>query len=548
MTKTVIEHVLSRLYDLGISDIFGVPGDYAFPIEDAICVDKRLRWIGNCNELNASYAADGYARIHGMAALSTTFGVGELSAISGIAGAFAESLPIFHLVGMPASTVQTEGGIVHHTLGDGHFTTFYEATAPFVCARAIMTPENCVAETERLIAAALHYRKPVYMVFPSDYATMPVVEQALPVRAVVQSDPAILTEVVDILADRLNNSQQVCALPGIYLARHGVRQEALNLIEAANLPFATMMMDKSVLDESHSNYIGMYNGNLMDANVRDFVESSDCVLRIGAIMSDFNTGAFTARLDSRKCISIMPESVQIGGAVYNNVLIKDVLTALAQKVSKKASPAQAPKVAGLPVVTASGKITAEYLYSRWQQMLKPNDIVVAETGTSSMGLGFALMPQGATFHNQTLWGAIGWATPAALGTAMAAPEQRTVLITGEGSHQLTAQEISQFYRYGLKPLIFVLNNDGYLIERLLCKDGDIYYNDLAQWKYVKLPEAMGCENWFTARVATCEELDAAIRQAEASGHAAYIEVVTEKYASSELAEKLHESINSLYSA
>lgn len=548
MAKTVIQHVLSRLYDLGISDIFGVPGDYAFPIEDAVCEDNRLRWIGNCNELNAAYSADGYARIHGMAALSTTFGVGELSAISGIAGAFAESLPIFHLVGMPASSVQAQGGLVHHTLGDGHFTTFYEATAPFVCARAIMTPENCVAETERLIAAALRYRKPVYMVFPSDYATMPVVEMAVPATVTESSDPVVLTEVVDILVDRLNNSQQACVLPGIYLARHGVRQETLSLIEAANLPFATMMMDKSVLDETHPNYIGMYNGNLMDANVRDFVESSDCVLRIGAIMSDFNTGAFTARLDSRKCLAIMPESVQIGGAVYNRVLMKDVLEAVAKKVSKKAFPAHAPKVTALPVVTASGKITAEYLYSRWQQMLKPNDILMAETGTSSMGLGFARMPQGSTFHNQTLWGAIGWATPAAFGAAMAAPEQRTVLITGEGSHQLTAQEISQFYRFGLKPLIFVLNNDGYLIERLLCKDGDIYYNDLAQWKYEKLPEAMGCENWFTARVTTCEELDAAIRQAETCGTGAYIEVITEKYASSELAEKLHQSINSLYSA
>ncbi|MGL4457663.1 MAG: thiamine pyrophosphate-binding protein, partial [Plesiomonas shigelloides] len=221
MAKTVIQHVLSRLYDLGISDIFGVPGDYAFPIEDAVCEDNRLRWIGNCNELNAAYSADGYARIHGMAALSTTFGVGELSAISGIAGAFAESLPIFHLVGMPASSVQAQGGLVHHTLGDGHFTTFYEATAPFVCARAIMTPENCVAETERLIAAALRYRKPVYMVFPSDYATMPIVEMAVPATVTESSDPVVLTEVVDILADRLNNSQQACVLPGIYLARHG---------------------------------------------------------------------------------------------------------------------------------------------------------------------------------------------------------------------------------------------------------------------------------------------------------------------------------------
>src|ERR1700680_2740274 len=106
MRKTVIQHVLSRLRDIGIKDVFGVAGDFAFPIGDAVCSDPNLRWIGSCNELNAAYAADGYARVHGKAALSTTYGVGELSAINGIAGAYAEYLPVFHLVGMPASRVQ----------------------------------------------------------------------------------------------------------------------------------------------------------------------------------------------------------------------------------------------------------------------------------------------------------------------------------------------------------------------------------------------------------------------------------------------------------
>jgi indolepyruvate decarboxylase len=106
MTKTVIEHVLSRLHDIGVTDVFGVPGDYSFAISDAICGDRNMRWIGCCNELNAAYAADGYARIKGTAALCTTYGVGELSAINGIAGAYAEHLPVFHLVGTPNISTQ----------------------------------------------------------------------------------------------------------------------------------------------------------------------------------------------------------------------------------------------------------------------------------------------------------------------------------------------------------------------------------------------------------------------------------------------------------
>jgi indolepyruvate decarboxylase len=153
MSKTVIEHVLSRLRDIGIKDVFGVAGDFAFPINGAVSANKEMRWIGSCNELNAAYAADG---------------VGELSAINGIAGSYAENLPIFHLVGMPASRTQAARRLVHHTLGNGEFELFYEMTEPVVCARTIMTPENCAAETERLIAAALYHRRPAYMAFPSD--------------------------------------------------------------------------------------------------------------------------------------------------------------------------------------------------------------------------------------------------------------------------------------------------------------------------------------------------------------------------------------------
>ena len=122
-----------------------------------------------------------------------------------------------------------------------------------------------------------------------------------------------------------------------------------------------------------------------------------------------------------------------------------------------------------------------------------------------------------------------------------------ILITGEGSHQLTAQEISQFGRFGLKPLIFVLNNDGYLIERLLCKDPEAVYNDLAQWRYAQLPQALGCDNWYCRRVTTCTELDEAIREAKTGDRAAYIEIITERYAASDLAKKLGESVATLYS-
>jgi indolepyruvate decarboxylase len=549
MNKTVIQYVLSRLRELGIKDVFGVAGDYAFPIEDAVCADEEMRWIGSSNELNAAYAADGYARIHGVAAVSTTYGVGELSAINGIAGSYAEYLPVFHLVGMPSSRVQAARRLVHHSLGTGDFDVFYDMTAPVVCARAILTPENCIAETERVIAAALQERRPVYLGFPSDYATMPVVETAEPVPAPAPaSDPVALDAAISAIVAAVSSSETACIVPGIMVSRYGLADQALAVINASNLPFTTMFMDKGVLDETHPNYIGLYNGNLMNEQVRSFVEGSDCVIGIGALLTDFNSGSFTANIDRSKSINILQNEIRIGNAFYKNVRMEDALIELAKRIPRKNISAPAAQGLGKPIGKPDGAITADYLYPRWQQMLKPNDLLIAETGTASMGLAFAHLPKGSIYQNQALWTSIGWATPAAFGAALAAPHRRTILVTGEGSHQLTAQEVGQFHRFGLKPIIFVLNNDGYLIERLLCEDPESSYNDLAKWNYTKLPEALGCEGWFTARVTTCAELDEAIAKAESCGTGAYIEVVTGRYEASPLSLKLHESLETLYSA
>jgi len=546
MSQTTIQYVLSRLRQLDVTDYFGVPGDLAFPIADAICADKNLRFVGSCNELNAAYAADGYARVKGLAAISTTYGPGELGALPGIAGAYAEHVPIFHLTGQPSRATQKARAVVHHTLGNGEFDLFYDMAAPAVCARTILSPENCIAETERLIAAALYHRRPVYMAVPLDVADQPVIETGS-LLAAPQSDPDSLESAVNAIVDAVTKANTACILPGIFIARLGLLQEMTALVDASGIPFATMTMDKSVLDETHPSFIGMYVGAWSDTEVRAYVESADCVLAIGTLPSDFNTGAFTAKIDRSKIISISHHRTRVGYAWYENVEMKDVLTALAEKLPQRTLRCEFKAAdLGEPIGGGAEKITSDSLYPRWARMLRPNDLVIAETGTISLGLNFARMPKGATFMNQTLWGAIGWATPAAFGAALAAPQRRTILITGEGSHQLTAQEVSQFHRFGLKPIIFVLNNSGYLIERMLCKNPDAYYNDLAPWRYHLLPQALGCEGWYTARVTNCGELDVAMAKAQSGDTGAYIEVVTDKYVAPPLAERMHSATKSLY--
>jgi len=546
MPENVVQHVLRRLRDLGIDAVFGVPGDFAFPVHDAIVDTDGLEWIGCCNELNAGYAADGYARLRGAAALSTTYGVGELSAINAIAGSYAENLPVFHLTGMPAMPVQGARSLVHHTLGDGEFDLFHRMVQPVVCGSAIMTPQNVAQETERLIAAALYHRKPVYMAFPADLATAPVLGRA-EILDPPASDPENLAAAVDAVIAAFEAANTACVLPGILAVRLQLRGALAEFVDASGLPFATMFADKSVVDESHPRHLGMYDGKLANDELRAFVESCDRVVRVGTSMTDFNSGAFTAALDPTRTIDIGRTVTRVGSATFTSVEMRDMLAELTRRITTR-SPVSTPTPSTMgPVVgTGDDPITAEALYPRWERFFAPGDTVVAETGTASMGLAFARLPKGATFHNQTLWGSIGWATPAAFGASVAGPPGRVVLITGEGAHQLTVQEVGQFGRRGLKPIIFVLNNDGYLIERLLCADPDISYNDVAPWDYTALPSALGCSDWYTARVSTCGELDDAMATARTHDGGAYVEVVTDRYAAPPLAKRLHDNLATLY--
>ncbi|MCG8711134.1 indolepyruvate decarboxylase, partial [Brenneria sp. 4F2] len=141
--------------------IFGVPGDFNLSLLDKIYEVQGLRWAGNANELNAAYAADGYARVKGMAALITTFGVGELSALNGIAGSYAEHVGVLHIVGVPSISSQAKQLLLHHTLGNGDFTVFHRMSANISETTAWLTDiRTAPAEIDRCIKVTYLTQRP----------------------------------------------------------------------------------------------------------------------------------------------------------------------------------------------------------------------------------------------------------------------------------------------------------------------------------------------------------------------------------------------------
>jgi indolepyruvate decarboxylase len=289
-------------------------------------------------------------------------------------------------------------------------------------------------------------------------------------------------------------------------------------------------MDKGVLSEAHPQFVGTYSGAASSPAVREAVEGADLVIDAGGVsFNDINTSAYTSQIAPERLVTIAFDHVRIGHRIYNPVRMGDVFELLTKSVRKNfrfsAPPGATPaKPAGKP----SDPITAAALYPRYRDFLKPSDQIVIESGSTTLGIVPLPLPDGAEVHSQPLWGSIGWATGATLGVALANPSRRTVLFTGEGSHQLTANDIGTMGRNGLKPIIFVLNNAGYMVERALEANPDWVYNDLAPWNYHTRPAALGCRGWFTAKVTTLGELDAALARAATGESASYIEVVTGK--------------------
>ena len=528
---TVAEYTLTRLSQLGIDRVFGVPGDYAFSVNDAVEVVDGLDWVACANELNAAYAADGYARIRGAAILSTTYGVGELSALNGVMGSKAHRLPVFHIVGMPSERIQHLKLITHHNLGDTRYDRYHDISSSACCVSARLTPDNCIDELERVIREALRQSMPAYIVISEVNGLMPVIGKPVKGQPLAKikrqhSDPGELAAAAEAILTKIAAAKHPVATITTLTARYGVADKAVEFVSKANLPVAVTSYDKGVVDESLPQYIGLYSaGSSQPPAVREIVENADLILDIGGVMlTELNTALWSAVLDTDKAVCIHDNWVRSGTNVYVNVAIGDLLDVLTAKVTAHAR-AEAPAYGELEMTGAPSDPTASpNFYPRLQRRLRAGDTLVIETGSCMFHLNPMRLPAGVGVEAQGLWGSIGWGTPATLGIAMAKTEGRTWLVTGDGSHQLTLNELAVMGRYGVTPVIFVLNDGLYGIEDVISERGHAY-DDLAAVNYHLLPAAFGCKGWLSAKVTTVAELEKALDDIDAHDGAAYIEVM-----------------------
>lgn len=431
----------------------------------------------------------------------TTFGVGELSAINGVAGAYAEHVPVVHIVGSPSTVSEKNGLLLHHTLGNGNFNVFKDMNAEISCCMAkLNNPSEIAAQIDNALRECWIRSRPVYMMLPTDMVTAKIEGARLkePIDfSEKENDPEKEDYVVDAILKYLYGAKNPIILVDACAIRHRVLDEVHDLLEKTNLPVFVTPMGKSGVNEQHNNYGGVYAGTGSHPDVAKAVEASDLIISIGTIKSDFNTAGFSYRLSQLNTIDLHSTHCVVRYSEYPGVAMKGVLRKTIERVDlSKLAVQPAPNMKNEVTENDDGSqtITQSWFWPRVAEYLSENDIVITETGTANFGIWDTKFPKNVTALNQTLWGSIGWSVGATQGAALAArdaeTDRRTILFVGDGSFQLTAQEVSTMIRHNLRVTIFCICNEGYTIERFI-HGMDADYNDIQEWKFKDIPTVFG---------------------------------------------------------
>jgi alpha-keto-acid decarboxylase len=507
---SISDYLLDRLVELGVSEVFGVPGDYNLEFLDHIVAHPDIRWVGNANELNAGYAADGYGRLRGMSAVVTTFGVGELSAANAIAGSYAEHVPVVHIVGGPSKDAQGTRRALHHSLGDGDFEHFFRISREITCAQANLMPATATREIDRVLSEVREQRRPGYLLLPIDVARFETEPPTAPLpRYTGGTSPRALALFIEA-ATELIGDHQLTVLADLLVHRLNAVDKLEALLAADVVPHATLMWGKSLVDESAPTFLGIYAGAASAEPVRRAIEEAPALVTAGVVFTDMVSGFFSQRIDPAKTIDVGPQQSTVGIQVFAPLEMEAALEALTSILLRRGitsppiastsddAPSQAP--------ARDEPLSQKVLWDRFCHALTPGNVVLADQGTSYYGMATHRLPRGVTFIGQPLWGSIGYTLPATLGAGLAHRDRRPVLLIGDGAAQLTVQELGTFSREGLSPVVVVVNNDGYTVERMI-HGKDEPYNDIVSWSWADIPNALGVTNHLTFRAQTYGELD-----------------------------------------
>ena len=542
------QYLIERLYELGIRHIFGVPGDFVLGFYDLL-VNSKIKVINMCDEQRAGFAADAYARVNGVGAVCVTYCVGGLKIANPTAGAFAEKSPLIVISGSPGIRERRKDPLLHHKVRDfdTQLRVFNHVT---ISSTVLDDPQTAAKEIDRVLDSSLQHKRPVYIEIPRDMVSQPLYLDKSRINGKESfSDPekekdnsTVLNEALMEVISIIKSSKKPAILAGVELHRYGLQDKLVSIVEKFQIPVASTLSSKSVISEIHPLYLGLYEGAMGHDNVRDYVESSDCLILLGAFVTDLDLGGLPSKIDPANSISITSEKVSIKYHNFEGIRLEDFIRGMADS-NEIGGPR---RVTNLPYTQKSiqfsaikgKKITINRLFQCLDSFLKNNMIVLADVGDALFGSTDLVIHNKTEFLSSAYYASMGFAVPASIGAQFANPKLRPLVIVGDGAFQMTGMEISTSYRFNLNPIVLVLNNQGYGTERSIL---DGHFNDIPMWDYSKILKLIGGGIGYL--IETEEQFEDSLLQAERNKESfSILDIRLDRYDKSTALQRLTDSL------
>ncbi|MFO0110269.1 MAG: alpha-keto acid decarboxylase family protein [Alphaproteobacteria bacterium] len=539
---TVGSFLFDYLHGKGVTHVFGIPGDFALPTFRWL-EQSRLNIITMTHEPSVGFAADGYARVHGLGVALVTYCVGGLNMLNSVACAYAEKSPMLVLSGGPSPSDRRADALLHHKVRT--FDTQRRIYDEVTCASAVLTDaETAASEIMRVVDEVILQCRPGYIEIPYDVVDMPIKAPSTPNRPIPTSDPENLAAMMEDATALINSAKQPVIIADIELHRHGLTDLALALAAKFQIPIASTLLSKSIISETHPLFIGVYSGSLSEAAVQKYVEESDCILMLGAFITDVFLGMNTAHLRRKNTILVTTEKARIAHRTYEQIIFREFLEHLGRAAIVPRHPGNLPQPAPPPLPLTAAEKNAPLSIANFFRLLGLNvgeqNTIVCDTGDALLGAMQLRTRAPSNFLSDAYYLSMGFAVPAAIGVMAAQPDNKIFVIVGDGAFQMTGTELSTAAKYNMSPIVFILNNDGYGTQRHIL-DGP--FNEIHPWHYTKITELLGYG--IARRVTTNGELEAAINEALRANTLALIEVVVPRSDSSAALKRMGEELGKL---
>ncbi|MEM7590312.1 MAG: thiamine pyrophosphate-binding protein [Cyanobacteria bacterium P01_A01_bin.83] len=500
-------HIFELLHQQGVQHAFGIPGDFALTLYDALA-ESQIEPIVMTHEPGVGFAADAYSRIRGLGLAVVTYSVGGLNMVNAIAGAYAEKSPLIVLSGSPGVQERRERDLLHHKVKtfDTQRRVYQEITLYNAILDNLATADE---EIHRAIDYATTFKRPVYLEIPRDLVYAEIVEAQHLSPPIKQTNPDALVEAIAETLTMLHVAQSPVLLIGVEVHRFGLQAEVVQLAEQLGIPVCSTMLGKSVFPEGHPQYIGVYNAEAGDPQVRDAVEGSDCLVMLGVFMTDINLGMFSSHLERKRTIYATSEQISLKHHQYPNVLFKDFIITLA---SSKDLPSYDTRIIAPMqprVAPAYDSISMSGLLYELNQFIDENTLLVTDVGDTLFAADDIKTQSGTSFLCPAFYASMGFAIPGVIGAQLADPFRRAIALVGDGAFQMTGMELLTAHKLGLKPIVIVINNGSYTSLRSMAHQHAEFVK-IASLDYAGFAELVGGRG-FVAH--TGQELQQALKQA-----------------------------------